>query len=48
MAAALPFSDSELESMRMFRCREAEDDDEGEEMGLSNPEDSTRGMVGRV
>lgn len=34
--------------MRTFRCREAEDEVEGEEMGLSDPEESTRATVGRV
>lgn len=44
----IPFSDPEPESVRMFRCREADDDMDGEEMGLSPSEDSTCGMVGRV
>lgn len=34
--------------MRIFRCREADDDVEGEEMELSDSDESTCGMVGRV
>lgn len=47
-AGEMPESDPEPESVRMFRCREAEDDIEGEEMGLSASEESTCGMLGRV
>lgn len=47
-AAGTPLSDPELESIRIFRGREAEDDIEGVEMALSISEDSTCGMVGRL
>ena len=48
VAAKTPLSESELESMRVFRGREAEDDIGGVDMGLSKSEDSTCGMPGRV
>lgn len=48
LAGEILYSDSELESVRIFLCREAEDESEGEEMGLSGSEESTCGKVGPV
>ena len=40
-------SESEPESIRVVRCREAEDDVEGNDIGISESDEPTRGMVGR-
>ena len=48
LAAEIPLSDSEPESMRGFWGRDVEDDNDGVGTGLSKPDESTWGMVGRV
>lgn len=48
VAAEIPLSESEPESMRPFRGRETEDDIDGADMGLSMSDDSACSMVGRV
>ena len=48
LAAEIPLSDSEPESMRVFWGRDVEDDNEGVDMELSKSDESTCGMLGRV
>ena len=40
-------SESEPESRRVVRCREAEDEVEGEDIGFSESDEPTCGIVGR-
>lgn len=48
VAAEIPLSESEPESMRPFRGRETDDDIDGVDIGLSRSDDSACGIVGRV
>ena len=47
VAGVIALSDSEPEFIRILRCREAEEDVEGEDMGFPDPDEPTCGIVGR-